>query len=94
MIHIRQAFEGLREESDPQNEISLAKLQVFPFFTRQDLARLAQHKNESQNHQLYMEQFLAKCGQVTISERGNEPGQLLDKAQYALAAEETQKRQA
>ncbi len=41
VVHIRQAFEGLRDESDPANEISLAKLQMFPFFTRQDLARLA-----------------------------------------------------
>lgn len=42
MIHIRQAFEGLREDNDgtSSNEVRLSKLKIFPFFTKQDLARL------------------------------------------------------
>ena len=46
MVHIRQAFEGLREENDgtSSNEVRLIKLQQFPFFNRQDLARLPQYQ--------------------------------------------------
>jgi hypothetical protein len=42
VIHIRQAFEGLRDENDgtSSNEVRLSKLRVFPFFNKQDLARL------------------------------------------------------
>ena len=42
MVHIRQAFEALRDDGDgtTSNEVLLAKLARFPFFTKQDLAKL------------------------------------------------------
>ena len=41
-MHIRQAFEALRDEGDgtTSNEVLLTKLARFPFFTKQDLAKL------------------------------------------------------
>ena len=42
ILHIRQAFDNMRDESDSTNEIKLRRLKSFPLFTRQDFKKMEQ----------------------------------------------------
>jgi hypothetical protein len=44
-LHIRQAFDSLRDENDPPNEVKLSKLKAFPLFTKSDLSRFSKESD-------------------------------------------------
>ena len=46
VIHIRAAFDNLRDENDKPNEVKLSKLKKFPFFNKSDLVRIMPRDSE------------------------------------------------